>query len=89
MTLQLTRRRLLLSAAAAGLAACGRRGRGPELNLWTLQLAPKVNRYFADLMADWATLHPGEPGRGTRDCDCVRPCTVIEYCKLQCRIMLM
>ena len=65
MTLQLTRRRLLLSAAAAGLAACGRRGRGPELNLWTLQLAPKFNRYFTDLMADWATLHPGDPVRWT------------------------
>ena len=65
MTLQLTRRRLLLSAAAAGLAACGRRGRGPELNLWTLQLAPKFNRYFNDLMADWATLHPGDPVRWT------------------------
>ena len=65
MTLQLTRRSLLLSAAAAGLAACGRRGRGPELNLWTLQLAPKFNRYFADLMADWVTLHPGDPVRWT------------------------
>lgn len=57
MTLQLTRRSLLLSAAAAGLAACGRRGRGPELNLWTLQLAPKFNRYFSDLMAEIGRAH--------------------------------
>ena len=65
MTFQLTRRRLLLSAAAAGLAACGRRSRGPELNLWTLQLAPKFNRYFADLMAAWTTVHPEDPVRWT------------------------
>ncbi len=65
MTFQLTRRRLLLSVAAAGLAACGRRSRGPELNLWTLQLAPKFNRYFADLMAAWTTVHPEDPVRWT------------------------
>ena len=65
MTFQLTRRQLLLSAAAAGLAACGRRSRGPELNLWTLQLAPKFNRYFADLMAAWTTVHPEDPVRWT------------------------
>ena len=65
MTFQLTRRRLLLSAAAAVLAACGRRSRGPELNLWTLQLAPKFNRYFADLMAAWTTVHPEDPVRWT------------------------
>ena len=63
MTVQLTRRRLLLFAAAAGLAACGRRSPAPELNLWTLQLAPKFNRYFADLMAAWTTLHPWDPVR--------------------------
>ena len=65
MTFQLTRRRLLLSAAAAGLAACGRRSRAPELNLWTLQLAPKFNRYFADLMAAWTTVYPEDPVRWT------------------------
>ena len=65
MTFQLTRRRLLLSVAAAGLAACGRRSRGPELNLWTLQLAPKFNRYFADLMSAWITVHPEDPVRWT------------------------
>ena len=65
MTFQLTRRRLLLSVGAAGLAACGRRSRGPELNLWTLQLAPKFNRYFADLMAAWTTVHPEDPVRWT------------------------
>ena len=65
MTVQLTRRRLLLSAAAAGLAACGRRSPGPELNLWTLQLAPKFNRYFADLIAAWTTVHPEDSVRWT------------------------
>ena len=65
MTVQLTRRRLLLSAAAAGLAACGRRSPGPELNLWTLQLAPKFNRYFADLIAAWTTVHPEDAVRWT------------------------
>ena len=65
MTVQLTRRRLLLSAVAAGLAACGRRSPGPELNLWTLQLAPKFNRYFADLIAAWTTAHPEDPVRWT------------------------
>ena len=65
MTFQLTRRRLLLSAVAAGLAACGRRSPGPELNLWTLQLAPKFNRYFADLIAAWTTVHPEDSVRWT------------------------
>ena len=65
MTVQLTRRRLLLSAVAAGLAACGRRSPGPELNLWTLQLAPKFNRYFADLIAAWTTVHPEDSVRWT------------------------
>ena len=65
MTVQLTRRRLLLSAAAAGLAACGRWSPGPELNLWTLQLAPKFNRYFADLIAAWTTVHPEDSVRWT------------------------
>ena len=60
-----TRRRLLLSAVAAGLAACGRRSPGPELNLWTLQLAPKFNRYFADLIAAWTTVHPEDSVRWT------------------------
>ena len=65
MTVQLTRRRLLLSAVAAGLAACGRRSPGPELNLWTLQLAPKFNRYFADLITAWTTVHPEDSVRWT------------------------
>ena len=65
MTVQLTRRRLLLSAVAAGLAACGRRSPGPELNLWTLQLAPKFNRYFADLIAAWTTVYPEDSVRWT------------------------
>ena len=65
MTFQLTRRRLLLAAVAAGLAACGRRSPGPELNLWTLQLAPKFNHYFADLIAAWTTVHPEDSVRWT------------------------
>ena len=54
MSSMLTRRRLLISAMATGLAACSRfRTPSPELNLWTLQLAPKFNRYFADVLAAW------------------------------------
>ncbi|BEV35501.1 extracellular solute-binding protein [Synechococcus sp. M16CYN] len=63
MSIQLTRRKLLLSGVAAGLAACGRRYHGPELNLWTLQLAPKFNPYFTDLTAAWATVYPQNPLR--------------------------
>ena len=66
MSSVLTRRRLLISAVAMGLAACGRsRTPSPELNLWTLQLAPKFNQYFADVLAAWRDDHPGEPVRWT------------------------
>lgn len=66
MSSMLTRRRLLISAMAMGLAACGRsRTPSPELNLWTLQLAPKFNQYFADVLAAWRADHPGEPVRWT------------------------
>ena len=66
MSSMLTRRRLLISAIAMGLAACGRsRTPSPELNLWTLQLAPKFNQYFADVLASWRDDHPGEPVRWT------------------------
>ena len=66
MSSMLTRRRLLISAMAMGLAACGRsRTPSPELNLWTLQLAPKFNQYFADVLAAWRADHPGDPVRWT------------------------
>jgi putative chitobiose transport system substrate-binding protein len=35
------------------------------LELWTLQLAPKFNPYFADVLGDWSRLHPGAPVRWT------------------------
>jgi putative chitobiose transport system substrate-binding protein len=61
-----TRRQLLLAAAATSLAACGRpTTSGQELDLWTLQLAPKFNPYFADLLAEWKRSHPRLPVRWT------------------------
>jgi putative chitobiose transport system substrate-binding protein len=35
------------------------------MELWTLQLAPKFNPYFADVLGDWSRLHPGAPVRWT------------------------
>ena len=64
--MRLSRRELLLGAAAAGLAACGRQGAESDaLNLWTLQLAPKFNPYFAEVLADWLLQHPTAPVRWT------------------------
>ena len=64
--MKLSRRELLLGAAAAGLAACGRQGAEADaLNLWTLQLAPKFNPYFAEVLADWLLQHPTAPVRWT------------------------
>ena len=64
--MKLSRRELLLGAAAAGLAACGRQGAESDvLNLWTLQLAPKFNPYFAEVLADWLLQHPTAPVRWT------------------------
>ena len=64
--MRLSRRELLLGAAAAGLAACGRQGAEADaLNLWTLQLAPKFNPYFAEVLADWLLQHPTAPVRWT------------------------
>ena len=58
--MRLTRRDLLLGAAALGLAACGpKNSKTRALELWTLQLAPKFNPYFADVLGDWSRLHPG------------------------------
>jgi putative chitobiose transport system substrate-binding protein len=64
--MRLTRRDLLLGTAAMGLAACG--PRTPQiraLELWTLQLAPKFNPYFADVLGAWSRLHPDTPVRWT------------------------
>ena len=64
--MRLNRRDLLLGAAAFGLAACAPRNpRSRALELWTLQLAPKFNPYFADVLGVWSRLHPGAPVRWT------------------------
>ena len=61
-----TRRELLLGAAALGLAACGRgASSADELNLWTLQLAPKFNPYFDDVLTAWRQRQPQLPVRWT------------------------
>ena len=62
----MTRRDLLLGAAAMGLAACGRRTpQTRPLELWTLQLAPKFNPYFEDVLGSWTRRHPDAPVRWT------------------------
>ena len=64
--MRLNRRDLLLGAAGFGLAACGPRNpQSRALELWTLQLAPKFNPYFADVLRAWSRLHPGAPVRWT------------------------
>ncbi|WP_392346228.1 ABC transporter substrate-binding protein [Parasynechococcus sp.] len=64
--MRLTRRELLLGAAAFGLVACGpRTSQTRALELWTLQLAPKFNPYFADVLGAWSRLHPDAPVRWT------------------------
>ncbi|MCB4406984.1 sugar ABC transporter substrate-binding protein [Synechococcus sp. MU1642] len=64
--MRLTRRDLLLGAAALGLTACGPKNpRTRALELWTLQLAPNFNPYFADVLGDWSRLNPGAPVRWT------------------------
>ena len=57
----LRRRDLLLGTVAAGLAACGRPQRNAGLELWTLQLAPKFNDYFADVLDAWLEYGPQVP----------------------------
>ena len=55
--MRLNRRDLLLGAAAFGLAACAPRNpQSRALELWTLQLAPKFNPYFADVLRAWSCL---------------------------------
>ena len=64
--MRLTRRDLLLGAAAMGLVACGpRTPQTRALELWTLQLAPKFIPYFTDVLGVWSRLHPGAPVRWT------------------------
>lgn len=69
----LSRRRLLqllaLGGGGATLAACGGRS-APidarrELNLWTLDLAPRFNAYLRGVIAEWEAEHPGVRVRWT------------------------
>lgn len=67
------RRRMLRLLAAAGgsaaLAACGRPGGGNggrrELNVWTLDLAPRFNDYMGGVIAAWESRNPGVRVRWT------------------------
>ncbi|MGB1621488.1 MAG: ABC transporter substrate-binding protein [Synechococcus sp.] len=62
MSLVLRRRHFLLGALATVLAACrGGAPAGTALELWTLQLAPKFNLYFADVLAAWSRQAPQSP----------------------------
>ena len=64
--MRLSRRQLLMGALAAGLAACGRpQSQQRSLELWTLQLAPKFNDYFADVLGVWQQRHPAAAVRWT------------------------
>ena len=57
--MKLSRRQLLVGSLATGLAACGRPGsRQQTLELWTLQLAPKFNDYFAEVLGEWRQRRP-------------------------------
>jgi len=68
----LSRRRLLqgvgtaagAALASAGLASCGWRGGGKgasgrELNVWTLDLAPRFNGYLQGVIRSWERQNPG------------------------------
>ena len=60
--MRFSRRQLLIGSLAAGLAACGRpSARQQALELWTLQLAPKFNDYFADVLDAWLEYGPQVP----------------------------
>ena len=62
----LSRRQLLIGSLATGLAACGRpASRQQSLELWTLQLAPKFNDYFNEVLGDWRQRYPAAGVRWT------------------------
>ena len=64
--MKLSRRQLLVGSLATGLAACGRpSSRQQSLELWTLQLAPKFNDYFAEVLGDWRQRNPAAGVRWT------------------------
>ena len=64
--MKLSRRQLLMGSLATGLAACGRpSSRQQSLELWTLQLAPKFNDYFAEVLGDWRQRNPAAGVRWT------------------------
>ena len=58
-------RRSLSAGLTAVLAACGRTVNRAGLDLWTLQLAPKFNVFFADVLAHWRQLEPAAAVRWT------------------------
>jgi putative chitobiose transport system substrate-binding protein len=63
-------RLLALGGGSAALAACGPRrpGAGPagrELNVWTLDLAPRFNGYLQAVIAAWEAENPGVRVRWT------------------------
>ncbi len=61
-----SRRELMASALLALLAGCGiRRSSGPELQFWTLDLAPKFNDYLRGVIAAWEQENPGLKVRWT------------------------
>ncbi len=62
--------RLLGAPFALGLAAaaCGRSPQRPgsrQLNVWTLDLAPRFNPFMGQVIAAWERLHPGVQVRWT------------------------
>jgi len=60
--MRISRRQLMIGSIAAGLAACKRpQSRARSLELWTLQLAPKFNDYFADVLDAWLEYGPQVP----------------------------
>ncbi len=61
-----SRRELMGSALVALLAGCGiRRSSEPELQFWTLDLAPKFNDYLRGVIAAWEQENPGLKVRWT------------------------
>ena len=61
-----TRRQFLTTSGAFALAACAPRAMPDrQLDLWTLQLAPKFNPYFEELLSRWDRRHRDHPVRWT------------------------